>query len=68
MIAWTAVLCADGEPVTGEVPCTEWIAAELLAFVVAGWVGGPVSVGQAVFASRERETDAQASLFDEVAV
>lgn len=67
MIRWTAVLLADGEPVTGEVPCLEWTIADMLAPLVAGWLGGPVSIVQAVSATREHEMQTQASLFDEAA-
>lgn len=68
MIRWTAILYADGEPVTGEVPCLDWVAADLLAPLVHGWLGGPVSIVRAV--SDVRAVDAQAdqpSLFDEAA-
>lgn len=68
MIRWTAILLADGEPITGEVPCSEWAVADVLAPFVVDWLGGPVSIVQAVSATRAAEVVAeQASLFDEAA-
>lgn len=64
---WSAVLLRDGVAVTGEVPCSEWLAAELLALLVAGWVGGPVSVVNGVISARVPEVEPQGSLFEEVA-
>lgn len=67
MTTWTTVLYADGVPVVDELSCSDWDAATILAPLVVGWLGGPVSVARAVVASREPEPDAQPSLFDEVA-
>jgi hypothetical protein len=64
MIRWSAVLLADGEPVTGEVPCLDWVAADLLGPLVVGWLGGPVSIVRAVSATRDANP-AQPSLFDD---
>lgn len=66
MIRWTAVLLADGEPVTGEVPCLDWAVADVLAPLVHGWLGGPVSIVRAVSNVRAADAvDAQPSLFDQ---
>lgn len=62
---WTAVLMLDGEPVCGPVPCDLYDAAAILSPLVAGWLGGPVSVAKAVAAMRP-VPDAQTSLFAEV--
>lgn len=69
MIRWSAVLLADGEPVTGEVPCIDWAVADVLAPLVVGWLGGPVSIAGAVSAVRaaDVEPDVQPTLFDEAA-
>lgn len=49
---WSAILLLDGEPVTGPVPCEDYEAALIASPLVAGWLGGPVSVAQAVTAVR----------------
>lgn len=68
MIRWTAVLLADGVPVTGEVPCSDWTAADVLGPLVVGWLGGSVSIAGAVSSVRaEDAVEAQPSLFDEAA-
>lgn len=64
---WSAVLLRDGVPVTGEVPCSEWNAAEVVAPLLVGWLGGPVSIVNGVIAAREPVVEPQGSLFGEVA-
>lgn len=66
-MSWSAVILKDGEPVAPAMPCSEWTAAEVLAPLVAGWLGGPVSIVQAVVATRAPAVEPQASLFEEVA-
>lgn len=65
MSAWTAVLFCDGEPVSDPIPCEDWDAAAVFAPLVAGWLGGPVSIVRAVVASRPSVVDPQPSLFEE---
>lgn len=60
---WSAIVLLDGEPVSGEVPCEDYEAALILSPLVAGWLGGPVSVAKAVMACRP-QADEQASLFE----
>ncbi len=48
MTTWSAIILRDGDPITGPVPLTRWEAASVLAQLVAGWTGGPVSVASAV--------------------
>lgn len=63
-MTWTAVLLRDGQPVSDPVPCSDWDAASILAPVVVGWLGGPVSVTQAVVATKPPPEEPQPSLFD----
>lgn len=62
MSGWSAIVLLDGEPVCGEVPCEDYEAALILSPLVAGWLGGPVSVARAVVAMRPVD-DEQQSLF-----
>lgn len=64
---WSAVLLCDGVAVTGEVPCSEWNAAEVVAPLLVGWLGGPVSIVNGVIGAREPVVEPQGSLFEEVA-
>lgn len=61
---WSAVVLLDGEPVSGPVPIDDYEAANILSPLVAGWLGGSVSVVAAVAATRAAELDDQPSLFD----
>lgn len=63
---WSMIVLLDGEAVTGAVPCTDWDAAQVMSPLVASWLGGPVSVANAVAATRHRPED-QPSLFEEPA-
>ncbi len=66
MTAWSAVLLRDGQPVCDPVPCDDMDAAAVLAPLVVGWLGGPVSVMQAVVATRPVIVADEPSLFDEL--
>lgn len=60
---WSVVVYRDGEPVSGTLPCTDWDAATVVAPWFAGWLGGPVSVVNAIAAARF-DPESQRSLFD----
>ena len=64
-MSWSAVVLRDGQPVCDPVPCHDMDAAAVLAPLVVGWLGGPVSVMRAVVAARPAVEDAQPSLFEE---
>lgn len=60
---WTAALYLDGEQVVTPQPCSDYEAATILAPLVAGWLGGPVSLASAVIAARPPDVEPQGSLF-----
>lgn len=62
---WTAALYLDGEQVVSPQRCSDYEAATILAPLVAGWLGGPVSLASAVIAARPDEVAPQGSLFGE---
>ena len=59
---WSAVVLCDGEPVTGQVPVDDWTAAGIVAEFFARWLGGPISLAQAVVANQPSTEDP--TLFD----
>lgn len=66
MTVWSVIVCRNGQPLTGQVPCDDWYAATSLAEVAVLIAGGPVSVAQAVV--RQQQIDASAvGLFSEEA-
>lgn len=64
---WSAALFYDGQQVTGPIPCDDYDAATIASPLMASWIGGPISVAQAVVASRTVVLFDEPSLFDEVA-
>lgn len=49
---WTVVVHHNGHPITGHVPLNPWDTASLLAPIVAGITGRPVSVMAAAHHAR----------------
>lgn len=66
-MTWTAQLHHDGTAVTGNVPIDLWDVGTIAAPLLAAVTGGPVSIANAVHATRETEAPRDPDIFDALA-